>query len=305
MVWEAGIQKSNFLSGSRCWDSNDGAKARHFLLNGGLELPFQSNPPASSIVWRRWEPGVGCSYISTVPALQTSQPASDSRSRLLNAPEHGSGHHSPSSSPKVLQFFPFVLPTCPPFQPTAGWLRDAPSYRQGTRLLAASPSAPEVAATKMWYDPSKLIRGANSKFAGTAVASARPSARSPRRVRSPLSLPQTPAPGNLRGGTKPQVLPGPGGSCRTSTPAGSLAPPTATAARPSHPHSPARAGAAILALAPRTPPPTHPGAAAAAAAAATRSGGYVTCDAAAGPAPRARSAAVETGSVSARQRRAG
>lgn len=89
------------------------------------------------------------------------------------------------------------------------------------------------------------------------------------------------------------MLPGPGGSRRTSTPARSLAPPTGAAARPPHPHSPARAGAAILALTPRTPPPTHPGAAAAAAAAA-RSGGYVIRDAAAGPAPRARSAAVET-----------
>lgn len=52
--------------------------------------------------------------------------------------------------------------------------------------------------------------------------------------------------------------PGPGGSRRISAPAGSLAPPTAAAARASHAHSPARAGAAILALVSRAPLPRSP-----------------------------------------------
>lgn len=142
----------------------------------------------------------------------------------------------------------------------------------------------------MWYDPPKLPRGANSKFAGTAAASARPSARSPRRVCSPLALPQTPRPrqparrDKTAGAARPRGLPSDLHSRKEPRSANrrSRAPPSPSLTGPSR--------SAILALTPRTPPPTHPGAAAAAA----RSGGYVIRDAAAGPAPRARSAAVET-----------
>lgn len=51
---------------------------------------------------------------------------------------------------------------------------------------------------------------------------------------------------------------GPGGSRRTAAPAGSLPQPTAAAARAPHAHSPARAGAAILALISGASPPGPP-----------------------------------------------
>ncbi|CAI9167613.1 unnamed protein product [Rangifer tarandus platyrhynchus] len=128
----------------------------------------------------------------------------------------------------------------------------------------------------------KLQRGANSKFAGPAATSSstRPSARSPESVRNALSLRNSTAPGAA--GKPRQVPPGPGGSRRTSAPAGSLSSPTAVAARAPHAHSPAPAGAAILALVSRAPAPSSP---LPGAAAAARWGGYVSDDAAADPTP--------------------
>ncbi|CAN0357922.1 unnamed protein product [Rangifer tarandus platyrhynchus] len=139
-------------------------------------------------------------------------------------------------------------------------------------LSPNSPSAPSKESTG----------GANSKFAGPAATSSstRPSARSPESVRNALSLRNSTAPGAA--GKPRQVPPGPGGSRRTSAPAGSLSSPTAVAARAPHAHSPAPAGAAILALVSRAPAPSSP---LPGAAAAARWGGYVSDDAAADPTP--------------------
>lgn len=75
----------------------------------------------------------------------TSPPDSGTRVRGTTPPPRPlkSSNSAPSSSRFV------------PVQRTAGWLRDAPSYRQGTRLLAASPSALEVACHQDVVRPTK------------------------------------------------------------------------------------------------------------------------------------------------------
>lgn len=241
-------------SGSRCWQRWDrtieGGK-KTFLLNRGLEPPFLSIP--------RLRASLG--VLPTVPALHAPQLAPDSRSRLLNAPEPESGHNFPSASPRA--------PHCRlllPCSPAPGGYAVPPATGN-----AASPGAHEVADHRdtgqgTSHGPPKLPRSANSKFAGPAASSARPSARSPQSGRSPLSLPQAPTlQPTPPGASRPRGLP----SDLCSRRAPRSANRRSRARRSRTLTSPSRSGH-LGARPQRTPTP---------GSAAARSGGYVSGDA--------------------------
>lgn len=155
----------------------------------------------------------------------------------------------------------------------------------GTRPLAASLGAREVAGHQDtgYQDagqgapprPPKLLTGAPSKLAEPAAGSARPSARSPPWVRSPLSL--KPRLCNLRGGETPPgaFLRGPGCSRSGTRSANSR---SRARAPLTHTHQPApeRPSWRSPPGSPPRPPPLSPPYNPSSAA---RSGGYVIGDA--------------------------
>lgn len=108
-------------------------EGKTFLLNGGLEPPFQSIPGALRASLGGTQSQEEDAVLSRQCQLyRAPQPASDTRSdsrlHLLHAPARGSGHNSPSASPQVPQFCPFSQ-LVPRPQPSAGWLRGAPGHR--------------------------------------------------------------------------------------------------------------------------------------------------------------------------------
>lgn len=118
-------------------------QGKAFLLNRELELPFQSIPGASSITWRQSEPGVGCGFISTVPALQ-SAPV-HIRFAIPSPQRCGTRVRAqlPLGTPSGAPISPPFLPTHPP--PAQRGVATRCPWPQATRLLAASSDAPEVA----------------------------------------------------------------------------------------------------------------------------------------------------------------
>lgn len=253
-------------------------------------MPFQRLPGGLEHHLAAIRAGVGFGFISREPALQ-SAPA---RIRFaITAPQRSRtpvSAHLPLRIPESLAISPLLPTRPPPAQRGVATRWPGPQGRGSSQhlwaLLRRSGAGTPARAS---HNPSKLPRGANSKFAGPAAAataaSSRPWARSPQSVRSspvpPLGIPPT----SSAAGKRRQVPPSPGDSSGTSAPAETPfgQPPQP---RAGHAHSPARARAAIFALTPGPPPPGSVGAAAAATAAAVvRGSGYVTSDDAPPPAP--------------------
>lgn len=139
------------LSGSRCWQCRDPingvrqdisyrGKIRINRPSKASQRRFEHHLAAIRARSRRWL------YADSASSAERPGPHQrrDHLRLHLHAPQRGSGHYSPSASPS-LPVSPF-LPTRPP-PPAKHRAATRHPWPQGTRLLAASPSTPEVVGT--------------------------------------------------------------------------------------------------------------------------------------------------------------